>query len=154
MFRKDKKMAPERKSLFLFLFLVFALSFLYMMVGVSSHTSQSDYGIYKNRVHVQEKQVLNSKTASLTFDVKKDNRAKKSSRSGFCKKTSKSIFDDMIVRNIDTTFHFKIFEIRLQHFEYKKDAVYNNLFSCYTSNCDLYIHSADYYIFTLRKIIT
>ena len=146
-------MATELKSLVLFLVFIFALSFFSMTERATSlHKVQPTYG---NKIYLKEKQSIKNKIVTLSFDIKKDNKAKRnSSRSGFCKKTSGSIFDDMIVRNIDTTLHLKFFELRLHHFEYKKDAVYNNLFSCFASNCDIYIHPSDYYIYTLRKIIT
>jgi len=148
-------MAPERKSFVLFFIFVFAFSFFYLAKGSTSlYKKQSACNVSYNKVYSKGKHTQKNRTALLTFEVKKDNHAKRSSRSGFCEKTSKSIFDDIIVRNVDTTIHFKFFELRLHHFEYKKDAVYNKLFSYIDSNCDLYIHTTDYYIYTLRKIIT
>ena len=137
------------------LFFIFIVSFFFITErNTPLYKKQPVCKVSSSKNYTQEKQVSKNRTVTLAFDVKKYNHAQKKCKSGFCKKTSRSIFDDMIVRNVDTTLHFKFFAQRLHYFEYKKDGVKNNLFSCIASICDKYIHPADYYVYTLRKILT
>ena len=148
-------MATERNSLFLFLISIFSFSFFYMTEGVFSFYERQYTGnTYKNMGFMPEKHSSKKNTISLSFDVKKDNFTKRNSRPEFCKKTSRSIFQDMIVRNADNAFHFKSFVQLLHRLEYKKSVVYNDLFPCYALNRNVFIQHTDYYIYTLRKIIT
>ena len=148
-------MTTELRSLVLFLFFIFAFSSFYHTKGNTSlYKKQSTCNIRNSKIFTKKNHDLKNRPVLLSFDIKKDNQTRKDCRSGFCKKTSGSIFDDMIVRSIDTTLHFKYFEIRLHHFEFKKDVVYHKFFSRFDSNRNLNIHPIDYYIYSLRKIIT
>ena len=147
-------MAAERKNLFLFLISFFVFSFFYLTEGVFPlHKTQSISNVYNNKMVVQKKQASDKKTVVLSFNVKKDNYVKKNSRSRFCEKIPRSIFQDIIVRNLDHTYHYKSSVQLLHHFEYEKDMVYEDLFSFFASICDVYTHPSDYYIYTLREII-
>ena len=136
----------------LFLAIIFSFSFFFMKEGGGLLCkSQNTYITCYDQMFLHAKNTHG--TAKLSFNAKKVNSIKNNCQSGFSKKSSKSIFNDIIARNSDNTYHFKSL-IQLHHFENKKEVVYSSLFLCFVLSRDIFIHLTDYYIYTLRKIIT
>ena len=73
----------------------------------------------------------------------------------YSRKTNKQMYQDCVVRYVEyISGHDKDVINLPQKIEYNKTETHNSLILCNVRDCNICVHTSDYYIYALKKIIT